>query len=442
MPHCVVIADDVTGANATGVLLKKQGFETMTLLRESRSKANSLKACDCLVMSTDSRALCPGEAYERVKEALCLMRSKNVLLYSKRVDSTLRGNLGSETDAFLDLLGEDALAVCVPVFPASGRVLLGSHLLVNGVALRCSEAAKDPKCPVHATDALQILRGQTKRRVESIHLDHISDGAPHLKTVIQDFYQKGVRILLLDSVCEEDMETIAEALKGASFPIVAVDPGPFTAIMLKRLAPPTLLKKGSKVICAIGSVNGVAAAQTLRLLSELPARAVLMDVECILQGDAARQAEIDRAVKALLAKRKESDLLALIGSGIDPAKKLPLGEWAQRRGISVDDLSETINDAFAEVILRVMAEERRIRGLYSTGGDITAAIHRRAGTVALRLLEEVLPLAAFAQVIGGEMDAMYCISKGGMVGDEGAMVRCVSYLQNQLADKFHDSEKG
>lgn len=437
MPNCVVIADDLTGANATGVLLKKQGFEAMTLLRESRSKAGSLQTCDCLVMPTDSRAIPPEEAYERVREALELLRGPDVLFYAKRIDSTLRGNLGAETDAFLDMLGEDALAVCVPVFPSSGRALVGSHLLVNGVALRHTEAAQDPKCPVHVSDALRLLRGQTRRRVEAIHLDQIADGAAPLKKLILRLHAEGARILLLDGITMGDMEIIVEALHGVRFPIVTVDPGPFTALMLKRLAPPARRRRGSMVICAIGSVNGVAAAQALRLLSDLPVTAVSMEAERVLEGKQARQEEIDRVVGELLARRGEGEVLAVVGSGIDPTRRLHLADWSVRLGQPVEALSEMINDAFAEVVLRVMAEEKRVRGLYSTGGDITAAIHRRAGTIALRLLEEVVPLAAFAQISGGAMDRMYCVSKGGMVGDEHAMVTCVSYLQNQLADKSH-----
>lgn len=436
MPHCIVVADDLTGANATGVLLKKQGFETMTVLREAQGKAAALTNCDCLVLPTDSRAIAPEEAYLRVKQALETVRSKDIRLYAKRIDSTLRGNLGSETDAFLDVLGEDALAVCVPVFPSSGRVLVGSHLMVNGVALRHTEAAHDPKCPVSASNALDILRGQTRRQVEAICLDRVSDGADALKDTILTHYHNGVRVLLVDSVTMGDLETIAEALHDVPFPLVTVDPGPFSAIMLKRLSPPAEKKRKAKVICAIGSVNGVAAAQARRLLSSLPVTAVLMEAERVLQSGVERQAEINRIISELLARKDESNVLAVVGNGIDPAKKLPLDEWSKKLHASVEKLSEKINDAFAEIILQVMEQDADIRGLYSTGGDITAAIHRRAGTVALRLLEEVVPLAAFAQISGGALDSMYCVSKGGMVGDENAIVTCISYLQDRLTEEF------
>ena len=48
---------------------------------------------------------------------------------------------------------------------------------------------------------------------------------------------------------------IAEALMKAAFPVVTVDPGPFTAIMGKRLLPPAPKAYCGKILCAIGSVN-------------------------------------------------------------------------------------------------------------------------------------------------------------------------------------------
>ena len=93
------------------------------------------------MIPTESRAIDPREAYDRVKNALAVTRDDGVKLYAKRIDSTLRGNLGSETDAFLDLLGPDYIAVCVPCFPSSGRVLVGGYLLVNGVPLQKTEVA-------------------------------------------------------------------------------------------------------------------------------------------------------------------------------------------------------------------------------------------------------------------------------------------------------------
>ena len=61
---------------------------------------------------------------------------------------TLRGNLGSETDAMLDCLGSDFIAVSAPCFPSSGRTLVGGYLLVDGLPLHKTNIAIDPKTPV------------------------------------------------------------------------------------------------------------------------------------------------------------------------------------------------------------------------------------------------------------------------------------------------------
>ena len=57
MAKCLVIADDLTGANATGVLLKKNGFDTYTLLSGTLAEGFEVPPCDCLVIPTDSRGI-------------------------------------------------------------------------------------------------------------------------------------------------------------------------------------------------------------------------------------------------------------------------------------------------------------------------------------------------------------------------------------------------
>lgn len=432
MPKCIVIADDLTGANATGVLLKKNGFDTLTLLRESMEKAAALPACDCLITPTDSRAIPAQEAYRRVADALTLLKSREVCHYAKRIDSTLRGNLGSETDAFLDVLGPAYMAVCVPCFPSSGRMIIGGHLLVNGVPLRKTEAARDPKCSIHISNAVELFRSQSRYRTQAVYLDAVHDGPEALGRTIRALRDAGVRNLVVDSVTLEDMETVVQALLLEGIPVVSVDPGPFTAILAKHLLPAAQAESDAKILCAIGSVNGVAGNQTRRLLKTLPVEAEYMDIAAVLEGGAAREAEIRRLSQALLCRREAGNILAVIGCGIDPEKRVPFEPYLEKTGLDAEALSERINTAFAEVTMAVVLADARFKGIYSTGGDITAAIHRAAGTVGLRLLAEVVPLAGYGIAMGGRLEGRAFISKGGMVGDENAMVTCVSYLQEHI----------
>ena len=222
MAQVLVVADDLTGANATGVLLKKNGFTTYTVLDPAHGADPELAGCDCLVIPTESRAIDPREAYDRVKNALAVTRDDGVKLYAKRIDSTLRGNLGSETDAFLDLLGPDYIAVCVPCFPSSGRVLVGGYLLVNGVPLQKTEVAKDPKNPITTSSAKLLYLAQSRYPLETIHLDDIAKGVESLAARMTQAVEGGARILVCDSVSMEDMETIVDALKESGAKILGL----------------------------------------------------------------------------------------------------------------------------------------------------------------------------------------------------------------------------
>ena len=111
MAQCIVIADDLTGANATGVLLTKMNYQAYTVMNPAAVSPETIEGSDCVLYPTDSRGISPEEAYQRTYDAVKLLASPEVIVYGKRIDSTLRGNLGRETDAMLDFLGEEYIAL-------------------------------------------------------------------------------------------------------------------------------------------------------------------------------------------------------------------------------------------------------------------------------------------------------------------------------------------
>lgn len=116
-------------------------------------------------------------------------------------------------------------------------------------------------------------------------------------------------------------------------------------------------------------------------------------------------------------------------------KGVPFEPYIEVKGCSADDLSDTINKAIAEMSYQILSSHNGFEGLYSCGGDITVAICRRFRTVGLRLLSEVLPLAAYGELMGGDFEGLKIITKGGMVGDENAIVTCTRYLKKNYLYK-------
>ena len=80
MAACVVVADDLTGANATGVLLTKMQYRAATIMSLKDMDPEQVRESDCLLYPTDSRGVDPQEAYRRVYEASERLKEDSVLL--------------------------------------------------------------------------------------------------------------------------------------------------------------------------------------------------------------------------------------------------------------------------------------------------------------------------------------------------------------------------
>lgn len=253
MPQCVVIADDLTGANATGVLLKKMNYTAYTVMNTERIELSTLKDCDCVLYPTDSRGVDPGIAYNRVYNVCDLLKNDEVKVYSKRIDSTLRGNLGSETDAMLDCLGEDYVAVVAPCFPSSGRIVIGGYMLVNGLPLHKTDIAIDPKTPVKISEDAVLFAEQSKYKVASVLMKDLMHGKHYLADLMKKHVEEGCRILVVDCVTQEDLDLIADAVITSKLKIVAVDPGVFTSTLSRKLITPSEKKEKSRILAVVGS---------------------------------------------------------------------------------------------------------------------------------------------------------------------------------------------
>ena len=223
MPQCVVIADDLTGANATGVLLKKMNYKAYTVMNTERIELSTLSDCDCVLYPTDSRGVDAKIAYNRVYNVCNLLKDDDVKVYANRIDSTLRGNLGSETDAMLDSLGEDYIAIVAPCFPASGRIICGGYMLVDGLPLHKTNIAVDPKTPVKISEVGELFKQQSKYQVSTIYMKDLMHGKHYLANLMKKCVEEGSRIITLDCITQEDLDLIADAVITSGLKVIAVD---------------------------------------------------------------------------------------------------------------------------------------------------------------------------------------------------------------------------
>ena len=147
-----LIADDLTGSLDTGLQFRKKGLTTVVPL-----KKNSRPRGQVLVLNTDSRNLPGDSAYQRVYQACLGLTARS--LY-KKIDSTMRGNVGLEALAVLEAQ-KISKAIIVPTIPVFGRTVEKGMLRVHGVPLLRTSYAKDPFHPLWTSKIPDLLQKET-----------------------------------------------------------------------------------------------------------------------------------------------------------------------------------------------------------------------------------------------------------------------------------------
>ncbi|EGI1468206.1 hypothetical protein IF526_002930 [Salmonella enterica] len=242
----MVIADDFTGSNDTGVQLAKKGARTEVMLSASQKPS---RRADVLVINTESRAMPADQAASAVYAALSpwCETSPAPLVY-KKIDSTFRGNIGAEVTAAMRA-SQRKLAVIAAAIPAAGRTTLEGKCLVNGVPLLETEFASDPKTPIVSSRIAEIVALQSEIPVYEVFLQDVRRGG--LSALLTAYAAEGEGIIVVDAVEERDLTLIAQAAcEQPSMPLLVGAAGlanalPVELFMQDRQRLPVLVVAGS-----------------------------------------------------------------------------------------------------------------------------------------------------------------------------------------------------
>ena len=209
--RCLVIADDLTGAVDTGAQFARRGLNTLLVLGlEGEIDFSGYPEREVLVVSTHSRGLSPEEAFRRVSLLFDSYRQDLFPIVYKKIDSTLRGNIGFETDAVLSKTGLSA-AFLTPAFPEQGRVVVGGIHLVRGIPLSLTEISRDAVSPVKESYVKSVLEKQSRRRIGNVDLVRVASGGESLRQAVEEIVKQGIQIVIFDAATREDLARVAEA---------------------------------------------------------------------------------------------------------------------------------------------------------------------------------------------------------------------------------------
>ncbi len=403
LPEFAVIADDLTGALDTGLQFRKKGHDTLVPLRLSPPWPKA----QALVLNTDSRNLPGDQAYRRL---LRICRGLKAKALYKKIDSTMRGNVGKEILAILKTQ-RIPKAIVVPTVPVMGRTVERGILRVNGKPLLQTPYARDPFHPITTSRIHEILQQETGIPIGHIPLREVRKGPGPLAKCIE---RRQERILTSDAALQEDLRTIASAWDILAGRMLAC--GSVGLADEIRPAPPAKKARSRginlrPILIVSASRNPHTADQIREARVHFPFPLIEPDIRSLtFRGTA--NVEIQRTSDGLipiLAKGRGA-ILTTTFMDYQPGKE------------------RTIPRVLGKMALSVL-KKIQLGGLVLTGGDLAMGVCQEFSASALKIEEEILPGIPCSSLIDGPFEGLRLVTKAGGFGEKQALGRIIQYLR-------------
>jgi uncharacterized protein YgbK (DUF1537 family) len=405
-PRWVVVADDLTGACDTGIQFVGKGFRAVVSVLSGEITRGPASA-GVWVVDTESRNADAAEAASRLSrlgEVLRPLVGRSV--FYKKVDSTLRGNIGAETRALREALGLEKVFF-QPAFPKIGRTTVNGELLLNGVPVHLTDIGKDPLKPVSTSSLRDIFY---------VFCGLCGDDA-RLSDVC----------LWSDARTEGELRDAAgEILKTRRPEDVLWTGSAGLALALTELLPPPGRDSPERTAVGpapagsllgfVGSFHPRNAGQIERARRERGVEVCAPDIREVVENPLAAAEKVSREIgKAVEAGR---DLL--VATALTPRQR----EEKERLGAEAPD---RVSAFLALVCGETVRRNTKVGGLYLTGGEVAARIFSTLGAGEIVPLREVEPGIPLLRLNDGAFKGPV-VTKAGAFGSDG----CVGLILDAL----------
>lgn len=425
-----IIADDLTGASDTGLQFVNRGLVTLVLSSDAilnPSDRSLLKAfietVPVLSINTGSRNIAAKKAYRAVIDVFDFVRNRT-LIY-KKVDSTLRGNLGAEIDAIMDVTGKE-LTIFAAAYPKYRRYTIGGIQFLGNLPISSEEISKDPVKPVTDSIVKQIIRKQSKKKIAVINHRNINKGWNALTEKIKDENNKGNQIIVCDAVSENNLrEIVLASLALEKLPIFAGSAGLAEALVNILEGVNSSKKKNRKrcnydgsFLIVSGSINKINKKQIDFLQNFNDVGIFNLSTDSIFLKEYNQKQKLKNIVDSIIELLKKRRIVI-----ITVEKRNNITGMIQKQ------LSKKIVATLGLITKLVITErESEIKGIILTGGETAAAVIKRLGAYGMWIDSEVDSGIPFGFLYKGPYDGFPVITKAGAFGREDTLRICVEYF--------------
>ena len=374
-----IVADDLTGAMDAAAPFADIGIGTVVALHCDSALPTSAAV---LSIDTDTREATRQDASDTVRRTMAKLRAAGARLLFKKIDSTLRGNIGAETLAALAGSG-CRCAIVAPAAPAQGRLLRDGQLFVHGRRL-----------PMNLTDLLRF-------ELPDVSVQPL---LPSSRPVAPP--GDGCAVWVADAQDEADLDRVAR-LGWDQEDILLVGSSGLAGALARQ--PGIALSSGQpgrqpgyrRVWFVVGSRNSRSAQQVRALIAHGDVMSVVLPLAGHMPEPCARGGSGDRGVGVIHVE------------GLDA----PTAGDPQRIAAQLGEIAATMLG---------LAPQART-ALVLTGGDTARATLARLGVERVDVLASLSPgvVHGAARVAGQELGV---VTKAGGFGDPDLFVRLAAQL--------------
>lgn len=401
-----IIADDLTGANDTGVQYKKNGYSTtVKIMNDNDVTSKMFKTSDVVVINTDSRPLNSKEAYNTVYSLAKNLNTLDDIEYIyKKVDSLMRGNPAPELEAIIDATGAK-VAIVASAFPDNGRIVTDGTLMMP-----------DNK----HVDITNIFNTETKKKAVNVRIINIREGAESLKAFMERQMENGTSIFVFDTISNEDLAIISDAsmlIEGKK--VFCGSAGLAKQLGRKKKAE---IKYDDTVFIVVGSRSATTAHQVRLAKETFKLPIVLVDSNDIIE-DRYEKAVTEAVEKSLEFYNDGQKLVIIAIDSLFEEYTMVLRETATDTQKSLK-----IAESLGDIVKRLYNDIKPVT-FVATGGDTAFQICDFLGSDGMELTDEIVPGVPIGILREGIADGNSMVTKSGSFGEEDTLVKVINYLR-------------
>ena len=398
----LVVADDLTGANDTGVMFAEAGFTTILETNTISLEKIDISRGDIFSVSTDSRAI--GEqAEQKTYQVISQGINKKINQLYLKIDSTMRGSVHFQIKGALKAwrtLYPNAKAIICSAYPTMGRTIENGHLYVNNIPVNETPSGKDAICPVRSSYLLDLLP-------EAMHLP-----CSTVAELISQINSTNSEQIIIDAKTEYDLSVIANVINQLGNHIIPVGSAGLADHLIRKHQKQVITKDTNlgRTLILVTSIHETSQNQVDQYISTVGAKSIVFNPSPsqLINYELSNEALILQ-FKALIHSSTENVIIRANPSQI-----------INNSFGNIPEIAKKIAEYLAELGICALNHEK-FDSLILFGGDGAAMLLNKMNISEMNIQYAIVPGVPLCIINNDQYNGLKVITKSGGFGDKNLL---------------------